>query len=101
MHGQEIDPGSVSQILNRHREEADKLTKKVASPAALNIIFSHRYEPIQKVICKDEVTIEYCYLYAYDNCIKCVIKPKVYNALSFIADISNFNYLVNLWIEEL
>ena len=100
--GKEIDPKSVSQILNRHREEADKLAQKVG-PAALNIIFSHCYEPIQKVICKDEVVIEYCYLYAYDKCITCgitVIKPEG-NPLSFIVDFSNFNHLVNLWIEEL
>ena len=100
--GKEIDPKSVSQIVNRYREEADKLAKQVG-PAALNIIFSHRYEPIQKVICEDEVIIEYCYLYADDNCIKCgitVIKPEG-DPPSFIADFSDFNNLVNLWIEEL
>ena len=100
---------NVSEIATKHKEEENKLVKSYG-PMALNILFRHCYQPIQKLIEKDEVVLDYCYLCASKDtaykeqpgilCGILVIKPQG-EPLALVVDFSAFDSLVIEWLKEL
>lgn len=104
--GKSMDREAFSQVVAKHKKEADELAKQLG-PVTLNTMTRHCYQPIQMLIGDDEIVLEYCYLYADEagsktviHCGIVVIQPKE-DPLVLTVDFSNFNTIGNQWFAEL
>ena len=103
-NGKAMDEKAVFEIATKHKEEENKLVKKYG-PMMMNILFRHCYQPIQRLIEKDEAVLEYCYI-AYDKeksnmlCGIVIIQPEK-KPLALIVDFSEFDELVVQWLKQL
>ena len=107
-----MDEWAILQVIRKYKDEENKLVQNYG-PATLDVLFRHCYQPIQKLIEKDEVVLDYCYLCTHENttndvdkakseilCGIVVIKPEG-KPLCCVVDFSNFASLVNLWQDHL
>ena len=110
--GKAMNEQAILQIAAKHREEENKLVQRYG-PATLKILFRHCYQPIQQLLEKDEVVLDYCYLSASEHLgdntcesqlgIQCgvvLIKPEG-KPLALVTDFSNFSSLAIQWLEQL
>ena len=102
--GKVMDEQAVLEIATKHKEEENKLVKSYG-PMVMNILFRHCYQPIQRLIEKDEVVLEYCYLACKKEqsvilCGVVVIRPEE-KPLTLVIDFSKFDRLVIQWLEQL
>ena len=92
-----MDEKAVLEIATKHKEEKNKLVKKYG-PMMMNILFRHCYQPIQRLIEKDEAVLEYCYI-AYDKeksnmlCGIVIIQPE--KKLKLLISVNSMNWLSN------
>ena len=105
-----MDEHAILQIIMKHKDEENRLVKNYG-PTTLDVIFRHCYQPVQRLIEKDEVVLDYCYLYVHENptnhevrpetlCGIVVIKPEG-KPFYCISDFSDFTSLANLWQDHL
>lgn len=110
--GKATDEQAILQVATKHKEEENKLVQSYG-PATLKTLFQHCYQPIQQLIEKDEIVLDYCYLCAHQNSgdDTCkhqlgvlygivVIKPEG-KPIALVVDFSNFSSLVIQWLEQL
>lgn len=106
--GVSMEEQTILQVIMKHKDEENKLVQNYG-PTTLDVLSRHCYQPIQKLLEKDEVVLDYCYLYAHKHvneikpeilCGIVVIKPEE-KPLGCVVNFSDFASLVNLWQNHL
>ena len=106
--GKAMDKEAISQIVAIHKEEENKLVQR-CGPMILKILFRHCYQPIQQLLEKDEIVLDYCYLCALSEDgsdkdqpeIRCgivAIRPEG-DPISLVIDFSAFGSLIIHWLK--
>ena len=105
-----MDERTILEVIMKHKDKENTLVKNYG-PTTLDIIFRHCYQPIQKLIEKDEVVLDYCYLCARENATDHEVRPEILCGIVVIkpegkpffciSDFSQFTSLVNLWQDHL